>query len=312
MSKILEIIEVSPRDGLQSEENIFSTEQKVALINRAIGIGIRRIEAVSFVHPKRVPQMADAEQVMALLPRIDGVSYIGLALNALGAERAVAAECDEINYVVLASETFSQNNQGASIAQTLETWDLVARIVAASGIKTTVTIGASFGCPFEGEIKPSTIESIVSRLMSGSRPPQEISLADTIGVAVPDNVESIFSAVHEQLPNLPLRAHFHNTRNTGYANALAASRAGVSALDSSLGGIGGCPFAPAATGNIATEDLIYLLDRSNIPTGIKLGEAIEASRWLNEQLHNDNPGLLARAGPFPSLQVELGEQHERR
>ena len=296
----VEIVEVSPRDGLQSETVRLSTAEKVELIGLAVAAGASRVEAASFVNPKRVPQMADAEDVMRLLPRLAGVSYIGLALNERGAERAVAAECDEVNFVVVASETFSQRNQGAGVAETLDRWARVAAVAKAAGRRTSVTIAAAFGCPFEGEVELDQVASIVERLADGDTAPDEISLADTIGVAVPPQITAAFDAARRIAPAAKLRGHFHNTRNTGLANAFAAQEAGAQALDASLGGIGGCPFAPAATGNIPTEDLVYLLERSGICTGLDLQRAIEAAQWLGDKLGKRVPGMLEKAGPFPA------------
>ena len=296
----VEIVEVSPRDGLQSETARFTAAEKVELIGLAVAAGVHRIEAASFVNPKRVPQMADAEEVMRLLPRLAGVSYIGLALNERGAERAVAAACDEVNFVVVASETFSQRNQGAGVAETLDRWARVAAVAKAAGRRTSVTIAAAFGCPFEGEVGLEQVASIVERLAEGETAPDEISLADTIGVAVPPQIAAAFDTARRIAPAARLRGHFHNTRNTGLANAFAAQEAGAQALDASLGGIGGCPFAPAATGNIPTEDLAYLLERSGIRTGFDLQRGIEAAQWLSDKLGKRVPGMLEKAGPFPA------------
>ena len=296
----VQIIEVAPRDGLQSEEARLTTAEKVELIGRAAAAGARRIEAVSFVHPDRVPQMADAEDVMRQLERSEGVSYIGLVLNERGADRAVSARCDEINFVIVASETFSKRNQRAGIADCLVRWARVAAIANAAGLNTSVTIAAAFGCPFEGEVGVEAITSIVERLVGDGTVPDEIALADTIGVATPPQVRRAFSAVAGLVPNVKLRGHFHNTRNAGLANAFAAQEAGVRAIDTSLGGIGGCPFAPAATGNIPTEDVIYLFERSGVETGLDLGLAIEAAQWLGQRLGKRLPGMLEKAGPFPA------------
>ncbi len=296
----VDIVEVAPRDGLQSEQARLTTAEKVELIGLAVAAGVRRIEAASFVNPKRVPQMADADEVMRLLPRLAGISYIGLALNERGAERAVAAGCDEVNFVVVASETFSQRNQGAGIAETLDGWRRVAAVVKSAGRRSSVTIAAAFGCPFEGEIGLDRVASLMERLAENDTAPDEIALADTIGVAVPPQVRAAFDVLGRIAPAVKRRGHFHNTRNTGLANAFAAQEAGAQALDASLGGIGGCPFAPAATGNIPTEDLVYLLERSGIGTGINLQSAIGAAQWLGDKLGKRVPGMLEKAGPFPA------------
>jgi hydroxymethylglutaryl-CoA lyase len=291
------ICEVGPRDGLQNEKALLSTKTKVALIERAIAAGVRRIEATAFVHPKRVPQMADAEQVMAQVPRDGGVSYIGLVLNQRGFERARQAGVDEVNVVVLATDTFSERNQGMTVEESLRAWSQIAGLAHDAGIRPSLTIGAAFGCPFEGEVNPDQVRAVVRRAVEAG--PAEIALADTIGVGVPTQVTELVSAVQDLAPEAALRCHFHNTRNTGYANAVAAVAAGVQTLDASAGGIGGCPFAPAATGNIATEDLIYLLERMSVATGVDMGAVAATGQWIGEQLGIDVPALLGRSGPFP-------------
>ncbi len=293
----VQIVEVSPRDGLQNEATPVTTDQKVELINRAIAAGAKRIEVTSFVNPKRVPQMADAEAVLAALPKDNDVSYIGLALNGRGFDRALAAGVGEVNYVLVASDTFSRRNNGAPTLETLGGWAEVAAAARAAKIPTSVTIGASFGCPFEGEVPVARVVEVACR--AAEHGVDEIALADTIGVASPADVVERFRAVAEALPGIRLRAHFHNTRNTGIANAYAAVSVGVGVLDSSLGGIGGCPFAPAATGNIPTEDLVYMLNRMKIDTGIDLAAAIDAARWLEGIIGRTNPAMLGRAGIFP-------------
>lgn len=296
MSSSVEIVEVGPRDGLQNESTLVSTEAKIAYINRIVDAGVRRIEATSFVHPDRVPQMADAEAVMAGVPRDRGVSYIGLVVNERGFKRAVEAAVDEINIVVVASETFCDRNQGMSIAAALDSAESIRLLAQQEKIRSTITIGATFGCPFEGEVPLQKLASILERCAAIA--PDEIALADTIGVGVPrDVVERV--AIARSMTDIPLRAHFHNTRNTGYANALTGVDVGIAALDSSTGGIGGCPFAPAATGNIATEDLLYALNRSQIDHGVDMQAIIGASAFIAEQLGSPSPALLGRAGDFP-------------
>ncbi|OPC79644.1 hydroxymethylglutaryl-CoA lyase [Embleya scabrispora] len=293
----MEILEVGPRDGLQNESAIVSTPDKVRLITRAVQAGVRRVEAVSFVNPRLVPQMADAAEVMERVPRVEGVAYAGLVLNRRGLERAVAAGVDEVNVVVVASETFSRRNQNCGIDDMLDTWGAIAADARSAGLRTTVTIAAAFGCPFEGEVAPDRVEEIARR--AAAHGPDEIALADTIGVGTPDRVEVLLDALTRAAPGARRRCHFHNTRNTGYANALAAVAAGVDTLDASVGGFGGCPFAPAATGNIATEDLIYALDRMGVPTGVDLASIIDAANWLAVRLDKPVPALLGRAGIFP-------------
>ncbi|HSD75285.1 MAG TPA: hydroxymethylglutaryl-CoA lyase [Steroidobacteraceae bacterium] len=297
MNQQIEIVEVGPRDGLQNEAVKLTTAAKVDLIDRLARAGMRRVEVASFVSPTRVPQMADAEQVMAALAPRPEVTYIGLVLNRKGLERALAAGCREITMAVFASDTFNRRNQGASTAESIETWLEVAKAARAADVRAQVTISAAFGCPFEGEIPAARVVDIAKRLGEGE--PYEIALADTIGVGAPTQVTDLVGRVNAAVPGVPLRGHFHNTRNTGLANAYAAVQAGVRALDSSVGGIGGCPFAPAATGNIPTEDLVYMLHRCGFKTSISLEALLEAGRWLQEQLGRPVPGMLLKAGTFP-------------
>lgn len=298
----VQIVEVAPRDGLQSEDVVLATDKKVELINRAVDAGVTRIEAVSFVNPKRVPQMADAEAVMAQLPIDSRVTYIGLVLNTRGFERAQAAGIKEVNVVAVATDTFAQENQGATSDQTVEAFEQIAPLALEAGINPTLTISASFGCPYEGEVATTRVAHIAHRAAQAGA--TEIALADSIGVAAPTDVRERFAAVRTAigLEGPTLRGHFHNTRNTGLANAWAAADAGVHALDASLGGIGGCPFAPKATGNIPTEDLAYLLERAHVETGLDLAKLTETVEWLEAQLGKRLPGLLAKAGLFPQPQ----------
>lgn len=297
MTQSIEIVEVGPRDGLQSEPGVFPTAAKIEFIERLIDAGLRRVEVTSFVNPKRVPQMADAEQVLAGLRRREGVRYIGLVLNRKGYERAVAAGCNEIGMAVVASDTFNRRNQGVGTDETVAAWLDIAREAKAAGVRTTITIGASFGCPFEGEMPVTRVIEIARRVAEAE--PYEVAFADTIGVGVPAQVAEIFGRAGEVLPGVRLRGHFHNTRNTGLANAYAAVQAGAVTLDASAGGIGGCPFAPAATGNIPTEDLVYLLGRSGLATGVDLDALIATGTWLQEALGRPVPGMLLKAGNFP-------------
>jgi hydroxymethylglutaryl-CoA lyase len=297
----VEIVEVGPRDGLQSEPGVLPTATKVEFIERAIAGGARRIEVASFVNPNRVPQMADAEQVLKALPRRAAVHYIGLVLNRRGFDRAAAAGCNEIGMAVAASDTFNQRNQGVSTQESIAAWLDIAAAAQRAGIRSQVTISAAFGCPFEGEVPVERVVEIARRVAEVR--PLEIALADTIGVGAPSQVIDLVSRVRDAVPGVRLRCHFHNTRNTGLANAFAAVQAGVATLDSSLGGIGGCPFAPGATGNIPTEDLVYMLQRSGYETGISLHHAIETGKWLQQQLGRPVPGMLVKAGAFPGRTV---------
>lgn len=295
----IEIVEVGPRDGLQSESRVLPTGQKVEFIQRLAATGLQRIEVASFVNPKRVPQMADAEDVLAALGQaVARGRFIGLVLNLKGFERARVAGCTEIGMVIAASESFSQRNQGCSVAEAVNAWLEIAAAAHAAGIRAQITISTSFGCPFEGEISPTRVVELAERLAAGQ--PDEIAVADTIGVAVPPQVTDLIARLRAAQPKTKWRAHFHNTRNTGLANAWAAVQAGVAALDASCGGIGGCPFAPAATGNIPTEDLIYMLHRAGVETGVDLEALLDTSRWLQGMLDHSVPGMLVKAGLFPA------------
>ena len=296
----VQVVEVSARDGLQNDPAVLSTAQKVELVRRTTAAGLRRQEIASFVSPTRVPRMADAEAVVAeLADDADRAlsSFIGLVLNARGFERAAATRIDEVNLVIAASEAFTERNQGSSIDGAVTTVEQVVPLARAAGLIPTVTVSTAFGCPFEGEVPVDRLVALVERLAAAGV--EEIALADTIGVAVPRDVHDRIRRVRSVTGEVRLRAHFHNTRNTGYANALAAYEEGVRVLDSSLGGIGGCPFAPRATGNIATEDLVYLLERSGVRTGLDLDQLIAAGEWLGEQLGRATPSLVGKAGGFP-------------
>jgi len=296
----IELVEVGPRDGLQNEPDIITTETKLALINRMIGYGARRLEVASFVHPQRVPQMADAEAVIAGLPDHPDCTYVGLVLNKRGVMRALATRengargIDQVGCVIVASDTFGQKNQGQTIAEGLaETRDML-RFAKAEGLRAQVTISAAFGCPFEDTVKHSTVLAIAEELAIEA--PEEIALADTIGVGTPWEAGELFGKLGETLGGkIPMRAHFHNTRGTGIANAWEAYKAGVRVFDASLGGLGGCPFAPRATGNIATEDLIYMMAPSGVDTGIDLDAAIAANKWFAGELGRELPSAVARA-----------------
>ena len=314
MSTPITIVDVAPRDGLQSDGAVVSTGAKVELISRIAAAGIRRIEATSFVNPARVPQMADADELMAALleRRRNGapddplreVSLIGLVLNRRGLDRALAAGCDEVNAVVVVSDTFSQKNQGTDTDTGIEVWEQIAASAADAGVPASVTLAASFGCPYEGEVDLGRLTGVVERCAAAGG--VEIALADSIGVAVPTDVTERIAAARTAIAaagaGQRLRVHFHNTRNTGVANVAAAVDAGVHVVDASLGGIGGCPFAPNATGNVPTEDVAYLLDRMGYDTGIDLASLISAVDWMQSDslLGRTTPGLLSRAGLFPA------------
>ncbi len=303
----VQIVEVGPRDGLQNDPAILDATTKAAFIQRCLDAGASRIEAASFVNPARVPQMADAEAVLELLRpdgRVpDGASLIGLVLNERGYERARLTPIDEVNLVVMVTDEFSQRNQGMSTQDAVDVVRTVAPAALDDGFVPTVTLSASFGCPFTGEVPVERLAEVVAQVADTGV--TEVAIADTIGVAVPADVRERVQAARRVLAEtgngeVSLRAHFHNTRNTGYANALAAYEAGVGVLDASVGGVGGCPFAPRATGNIATEDLVYALERSGVRTGLDLAALIETSEWLGEQLGRPTPSLVSRAGDFPA------------
>ena len=263
MMRSVEIVEVGPRDGLQSEPGVMATAAKIEFIERLVAAGVRRLEVTSFVNPKRVPQMAD--------------------------EGGMAG---------VASDTFNRRNQGVGTEESIAAWLEIAGAARAAGIRAQVTVSAAFGCPFEGEMPVKRVVEVAQRCAEAG--PFEIALADTIGVGVPAQVTELVGAVRAAIPReIRLRAHFHNTRNTGLANAYAAVQAGVATLDASAGGIGGCPFAPAATGNIPTEDLVYMLERSGVSTGIDLDALIATGKWLQETLGRPVPGMLVKAGSFP-------------
>jgi isopropylmalate/homocitrate/citramalate synthase len=276
------LCDVGPRDGLQNEPDVLPAETRWELVNRLAAAGLRRIEAVSFVRPDRVPQMAGAEAVVAGIERLDGTEYSGLVLNEEGHERLRATPLDRVNCTLAATDSFSRRNTNASVEEAAER---VERILESADRPVTVTISVAFGCPFEGAVDPAVVAALAERF----RHADELVLADTIGVATPRAVRSLVERVGGKVGG-----HFHNTRNTGYANALAALEAGAIVLDSSIGGLGGCPFAPRATGNIATEDLVYLLEGEGIETGVDLDALIRISQWLEQTLGRTLPGYLYR------------------
>jgi len=286
----LVLCDVGPRDGLQNEPETLSPPQRAELVNRLATTGLCRIEAVSFVRDDRVPQMAGAEEVVAAIERRDGVELTGLVLNEQGFERLRETALDRVNVTLGATESFNERNGNASLAQATER---VQRILAAADRPTTTTISVAFGCPFEGTVDPGRVVELAAKLDT-----DELVLGDTIGVATPRQVRDLVQRVGEF--RKPVGLHGHNTRNTGYANALAALEAGAEILDSSVGGLGGCPYAPRATGNIATEDLVYLLEGEGIETGVDLDALIGVSQWLESVLGRPLEGQVYRAGPTVS------------
>ena len=294
----LEIVEVSPRDGLQNEPNIVSTRDKLQLVDRILAAGFRRLEVGSFVNPKKVPQMADGPEVFAGLPPREDVGYIALALNPRGVERALTSGAREINYVFCASDGFSIRNNGAAVEETFAVWPDVAAAARAGGARLSATISTAFGCPFDGEVPIARLAAVAQRCADEDI--FELALADTIGVAAPSDVRERVRAVRACVrPQIQLRAHFHNTRNTALANAVAAVEEGVRVLDGSLAGIGGCPFAPGAAGNVPTEDLLYMFGRMGFDTGVDLDAAVDAARFVAGVLGRATPGMVSRAPKWP-------------
>ena len=290
----IEIVDVGPRDGLQNEDRTLPPEVRAELCEKLAAAGVPRVEAASFVNPKRVPQMAGAEDVMASIERSPGTRYAGLVLNERGYERAIEAGVDEVRYAFPVTETFAKRNQNTTVADATQ---LAARLVERArldGVRVSITLSAAFGDPFEGSIEPGHVLEVAGTVARSV--PDEIVLADTIGVGVPSQVRKLVDGVAAN--GITVGCHFHDTRNTGIANAAAAVESGATVLDASVGGTGGCPFAPRATGNIATEDLVYLLHGMGYETGIDLDALIEVADWLARQLGKELPGRVYKAGNF--------------
>ena len=281
----LTLCDVGPRDGLQNEAETLEPATRAELVNRLAAAGLPRVEAVSFVRDDRVPQMARAEEVVERIDRRDGTEYSGLVLNEQGYERFARTGLDRVNATLGATESFNQRNGNASLEEAAAR---VERILAAAGRPATVTISVAFGCPFEGRVDPGAVAELAARFGGA-----EVVLADTIGVAAPREVTALVERAGAA------GFHGHNTRNTGYANALAALEAGATLLDASVGGLGGCPYAPRASGNVATEDLVYLLEHEGVETGVDLGALIETATWLEGIFGRRLEGQVYRAGPFP-------------
>jgi isopropylmalate/homocitrate/citramalate synthase len=289
------ICDVGPRDGLQNEDKHLDPETRAELVNRLAAAGLPRIEAVSFVNPALVPQMAGAEEVVAGLHRREGVVYAGLVLNERGYDRLAETGLDEVHFAFAATETFNRRNQNASPEESVEAAKHIVARAHGDGIRATVTIGVAFGCPFEGAVDPRDVLRYAELVASAGV--DEIVFADTIGVAVPRQVKQLVAAA-VAMQMKPVGVHLHNTRNTGFANAYAALEAGATVLDASVGGIGGCPFAPRATGNVGTEDLVYMLHGEGVGTGIDLDELVTVAEWLEGVLERELPGQVYRAGTF--------------
>ncbi|MCL6438697.1 MAG: hydroxymethylglutaryl-CoA lyase [Rubrobacteraceae bacterium] len=290
----VEIVDVGPRDGLQNEEKTLPPEVRAELCDRLAAAGVSRIEAASFVNPKRVPQMAGAEEVMGKINRRPDTRYAGMALNERGYERATSSGVDEVRYAFPVTETFARRNQNMGVEEATEVATKLVRRAHSDGVRISVTLAVAFGCPFEGRVEPKTVLEIAERV--GAARPDEIVLADTVGVGVPSQVGELVEGVRKL--GITVGCHFHNTRNTGFANAVAAIEAGASVLDASVGGTGGCPFAPRSTGNIATEDLVYLLQGMGYETGIDLEALIDCAEWLASHLGKELPGQVYKAGAF--------------
>ena len=290
----VQVVDVGPRDGLQNEEKILSPEIRARLCDRLAAAGMPRVEAASFVDPRRVPQMAGAEEVMAAIDRLPGTSYAGLVLNEKGYERAVQAGVDEVRYAFPVTETFARRNQNTTVADATALAEKLTERARLDGVRVSITLSAAFGCPFEGRVEPAHVLGIAEKVAQAA--PDEILLADTIGVGVPKGVRELVGGTLAF--GTTVGCHFHDTRNTGIANAAAAVEAGATVLDASVGGTGGCPFAPRATGNIATEDLVYLLHGMGYETGIDLTALIEVAEWMAQQLGKELPGQVYRAGTF--------------
>ena len=288
------ICDVGPRDGLQNDPKVLEPEIRAELVNRLAAAGLPRIEAVSFVNPARVPQMAGAEEVVQAIDRVPGVVYAGLALNDRGYDRLRETGLDEVHFAFAASEEFNQRNQGAAVEDSVQSAERIVARAHEDSIRVTVTIGTSFGCPFEGAIDPERVLEIAGRLVRADA--DEIVFADTVGVGVPRQVRHLVAEAVKL--GKPVGVHLHNTRSTGFANAYEAIASGATVLDSSVGGIGGCPFAPRATGNISTEDLVYMLHGEGIETGIDLDELIGVAQWLEGVLGRQLEGQVYRAGTF--------------
>lgn len=287
------ICEVGPRDGLQNEPDVLAPEIRADLANRMARTGVPRIEAASFVDPRRVPQMAGAEDVLAAVTPREGLTRAALVLNDRGYERLRETSCEEVHVAFCVTEDFNQRNQGRSVRESLQQTRDIISAAREDGRRATVTLAASFGCPFEGPVDPARVLGLAEQLTDAD----EIIFADTIGVGVPRQVKTLLTGADHL--DTPLGLHLHNTRNTGYANAYAAIEAGVSMLDASVGGIGGCPFAPRATGNIATEDLLYMLEKEGVDTGVDIDGVIRVAEWLETILGRQLTGQLYRVGPFP-------------
>ena len=297
MSRRIDIVEVGPRDGLQNDPADLTAAQKLEFISRLEACGVRRIEAGAFVSPRAVPKMATSGEVFRGLTKTEGRSRIALALNEKGVRYAIDAGADEINFVLVASEGFGLKNQGMSPQQSADNLAALAPMIHEAGIPLSATISVAFGDPYDGDVDPGVVANIAAQAQRAGV--AEVALGDTIGVATPWAVRDMVDRVRVEAPDVYLRMHFHDTRGLGPANVFAAVEAGVDIIDASCGGIGGCPFAPNATGNVATEDIVFMLERAGYDTGIDLGKMIETAKWIEGELGHPVSSNLARAGVFP-------------
>ncbi|MAN47343.1 MAG: hydroxymethylglutaryl-CoA lyase [Alphaproteobacteria bacterium] len=297
MSRRIDIVEVGPRDGLQNDPADLTVDQKLEFISRLEEAGVKRMESGSFVSPKAVPKMADSPAVFAGVDRSRPTRHIALALNEKGVRRAIDAKADEINFVLVAGETFGRKNQGMSPQESADMLAQCAPLVLEAGIPLSATISVAFGDPYEGDVDIKVVGNLAAQAQRAGV--GELALGDTIGVATPWDVRARIDRVRMEAPDVFLRMHFHDTRGAGLANVAAAVEAGVDVIDASCGGIGGCPFAPAATGNVATEDVVYMLERAGFETGLDLGKLIETAHWLEKVLGHPVASSLSKAGGFP-------------
>lgn len=298
MTRRIEIVEVGPRDGLQNDPANLTTEQKLEFISRLEDCGVTRMESGAFVSPRAVPKMADSPAVFAGLDRSPATRHIALALNEKGVRRAIEAKADEINFVLVASEAFGKRNQGMTPQESADMLATCAPLILEANVPLSATIAVAFGDPYSGNVDPAIISDLAAQAQHVGV--EELALGDTIGVATPWDVRERIETARLAAPNVALRMHFHDTRGAGLANVAAAVEAGVDIIDASCGGIGGCPFAPAATGNVATEDVVYMLERAGFDTGLDLSKLIETAHWLEATLGHPIASSLSRAGPFPA------------
>ena len=296
MKRPIQIVEVGPRDGLQNEPKNLTTAQRLEFIARLIDAGVKRMEAGSFVSPKAVPKMADSGDVFRGLDRSSG-KFIALALNDKGVRRAIDSGADEVNFVLVASNGFGTRNQGMTPEESADALTACAPLVHEADIALSATISVAFGDPYDGEVDPAAVAALAARAQRAGV--HELALGDTIGVATPWQTRALLDTVRQSAPDVALRVHFHDTRGAALANIYAAVEAGVEVVDSSVGGIGGCPFAPAATGNVATEDVVYMLHRAGFETGLDLEKLVATAKWLENVLGHAVSSSLSRAGGFP-------------